>query len=95
MARIIMEIPNQRFYFMANYNVDEDGDNIRVDFSGEYSGTICLMTDVIDGDEDALVPFGVPDGESTGRVAFWLQIEKFSKLWNKMIKEKQKCLKED
>lgn len=92
MAKIIMEIPNQRFSFMADWDLDDD--NVYVDFSEEYTGTIYLVTDVVQGNEDAMMPFGVPDGESEGKFAFWPQSERFIKLWEKMIKEKQKYSKE-
>jgi hypothetical protein len=93
MARIIMTIPNQHFSFMADWDIDDD--NIYIDFSKEYTGTIYLVTECVEGDEDAMMPFGVPNGENEGKLAFWQHTEMFRKLWEKMVKAKQKYSKED
>lgn len=93
MPRIILRIPNQKFQFMADWGVDDE--NLYVDFSEEYTGTILLVADMVEGDEDALTPFGVPDGETKGRIAFWPQIKEFESIWEKMVKKKQKYMKED
>ena len=93
MARLIMTIPNQRFSFMEDWDIDDD--NIYIDFSKEHTGTICLVTECVEGDEDAMMPFGVPNGESEGRLAFWQYAEMFRKLWEEMVKAKQKYSKED
>ena len=92
--RVIMEIPSQQFSFIKDWDIDVDSDVVNIGFTEPCTGTILLVAEVFEDDEDALCVLGVPDGESTGKVAMWPYFEKFHELWEKMIEEKQKYLKE-
>jgi hypothetical protein len=90
MCRTIMSIPNQKFSLMVPPYTD--GKDIFMNFSEECTGTIYLVAGMIDGDEDALVAFGLPDGmaKKEATVAFWEHFETFNMMWKRMVKEKQK-----
>ena len=86
--RIILEVPNQHFNFLAY------ADNEAFSFGGAILGTILLVTDVVEGDSDALMCFGLPDGEKQANIAFWAPFVGFNRVWNEILEEKRKCLKE-
>jgi hypothetical protein len=90
MSRIIMSIPNQKFSLMVPPYTD--GKDVFMNFSEERTGTIYLVAGTVEGDEDALVAFGLPDGEEKkeATVAFWERFETFNTMWKRMVMEKQK-----
>lgn len=95
MPRVIMKIPNQKFHFMEDWDIDDNTENIKIGFSKPHTGTLFVTADMVEEDEDALVFFGVPDGESEGKIAFWEHSQSIVDAWDKMIEVKQGCLKED
>lgn len=84
--RIILEVPNQQFSFCAYAG------NETFRFGGMIFGTILLVTDIVEDDSDALMCFGLPDGEKQANIAFWAPFAEFNRLWSEVLKEKRKCL---
>ena len=99
MANLIMKVPNQQFCYMQEdgSGVDVEKDSILIRFTEPMTGTILLVTNVVEDDEDALLFFGVPDGENNAKIAFWPEAQEFINQWDKLVKAKSKCMqaKED
>ena len=95
MERIILVIPEQEFCFLENGDVDVDSDSITCKFSEPYTGTLFFVAGIVDGDDDAVEVFGVPDGETTGHIAFSKAAHDITDAWKKVLAVKQKLLKED
>lgn len=91
---IILEIPNQQFCFMdyEDCEVNPKKDLISIGFTELKHGSIFLVTDVVEGDEDALIFFGLPDGENQARIAFWHGALEFTECWNKLLATKTKWM---
>lgn len=86
MAKVIMKIPNQEFSFIAattpNFVI-----------GAPMPGTIFLVNEIWEDDEDSLACIGIPDGKSEGSMAYWKHFPEYEKLWNKMLETKHEHTK--
>jgi len=88
MAKIIMKIPNQTFSLIT-----ATSPNFCI--GAHITGTILLVNEIWEGDEDSLMCVGIPDGEIEGMAAFWSHFPEYERLWNKMLEAKREHTKTD
>lgn len=83
-GRVIRIIRNVDFSVMEEYPFDGAKDGIGVRFERKH-GTVLYVAGVVENDENALMCFGVEDGKTEGRIAFYKDFGKFDKGWRKLI----------
>ena len=87
MHRIIYTVDDVDFHTFADDDPDYtiDGDNIEVQLVKKH-GTLLFVAGACEDDDNALVCFGVPEGEEEGRIAFHPDFKRFEDAWNELIK---------